>query len=96
MCAVLGIKLEDAETPPPYIKVLAMNKKGMELLGEARNKAKLPIITKPAYVNKLSDEAIRIFNLEASATDFYILAYQNENERVGGREWRQSPIITDH
>jgi len=95
MCAVLGIRVEDAKTLPPYARVLAMNEKGMKMLGMARDKAKMPIITKPASVNKLNESAIRIFNLEASATDFYVLAYQNENERSGGQEWRRSPVIAN-
>ena len=93
MCAVLGICIEDAETIPPYARVLAMNKKGMELLGKARETSKMPIITKPASVYKHNEKAIRIFELEAAATDFYVLAYQNEKERTGGSEWRQSPTV---
>jgi len=93
MCATLGISKEIVQMPPQYIRVLAMNEKGMELLGIARKKAKLPIITKPASVYKLNETAIKIFELEASATDFYVLAYPNEAQRVGGQEWRQSPII---
>ena len=54
MCLTLGIKIEDAETMPPYIRVLALNKKGMDILAKARNISKLPIITKPASVNNLS------------------------------------------
>lgn len=93
MCAVLGIKKEDTRMPPPYIRVLAMNKTGMKLLRAAEKKSELPIITKPAAVNKLCDSAIKLFNLEAAATDFYVLGYQQENERKGGQEWRQSPIV---
>ena len=95
LCAALGIKSEDTRLSPPYLRVLAMNNKGMELLGIARKKTKLPIITKPASVNKLSASAIRMFNLEAAATDFYVLAYPKEEERAGGQEWRQSPIIIE-
>ena len=95
MCAVLGIKVENAESPPPYARVLAMNTKGMELLKKARKITKMPIITKPASVSKLCESAIKIFNLEASATDFYVLTYPNVNERSGGQEWRQSPAIVE-
>jgi len=95
MCAALGVTVADAETLPPYARVLAMNKKGMMLLNKARGITKLPIITKPAAVNKLDKSALRIFNLEASATDFFVLAYQDEKERSGGQEWRQSPIIIE-
>jgi len=93
MCAALGIKIEDAKTQPPYARVLAMNQKGIELLKIAGERAKLPIIIKPAAVNKLCELSVRIFNLEAMATDFYVLAYTSEKERTGGQEWRQSPLI---
>jgi predicted nucleotidyltransferase len=93
MCMTLGIATEDTAIPPPYIKVLAFNDTGKALLNIARKKTKLPIITKPASVNKLCGHATRLFNLEAAATDFYVLAYPGVQERGGGSEWRQSPIV---
>jgi len=93
ICATLGIKKEHIKSPPPYIRVLAMNSKGMKLLGVARKKTRLPVITKPASVHKQNESVIRTFNLETSATDFYVLNYSNEEERIGGQEWLHSPII---
>jgi len=93
MCAVLGIKDADTRTPPPYARVLAMNIKGMKLLKTARKKTKIPVITKPASALKLCESAVRLFDLEAAATDFYVLSYPKEEERIGGQEWRRSPII---
>ena len=95
MCAVLKISKVHIQTPPPYIKVLAMNNRGKFLLGKARKKAKLPIITKPASVNNMNEHAKELFALEAAATGFYTLFYPNENERKGNLEWLQSPIIID-
>jgi len=91
--AVLGITKESINIDPPYIRVLAMNAKGMNILKQARKKSKLPIITKPAAVNDLCETSKKLFNSEASATDLYVLAYQNKNEQEGSREWRKSPII---
>jgi len=93
MCATLGITKQDTANPPSYIRILAMNTKGMKLLNKARKKARLPIITKPASVYGLHDMAIKLFELEASATDFYTLAYPKEEERKGAQEWRTSPFI---
>jgi predicted nucleotidyltransferase len=93
ICAAIGIKTEHTQSPPPYIRVLAMNEKGMELLKKARTKARLPIITKPASVRKLCLSAQRMFNLEAAATDLYVLAYGKREERFGGSEWRISPTV---
>jgi len=93
MCAALGITKECIIKPPPYIRVLAMNATGMKLLNKARIKAKLPVITKPASVYDLNDTAVKLFELEASATDFYVLAYPKVEARKGAQEWRTSPII---
>ncbi|MCL2426440.1 MAG: nucleotidyltransferase family protein [Oscillospiraceae bacterium] len=93
MCAVLNIKKQDIEAAPPYARILAANNKGIMILGKARKKTKMPILTKPASVYKLNKSAILTFELEAAATDFYTLAYPNEEERTGGQEWRKSPVI---
>jgi len=93
MCACLGITATDTIKPPPYIRVLAMNRTGMKLLGSARKKTRLPIITKPASAKGLSGRAAELFHKEAAATDFYVLAYPTETNRTGAQEWRQSPII---
>ena len=92
--ASLGIRVDDTKDDPPYARVLAMNSTGKNLLAKARKKTKLPIITKPASVYGLNEAAVKLFELEAAATDLYVLAYQNEEERVGGQEWLRSPIVT--
>jgi len=92
-CAALGIRAKDIKSVPPYARVLAMNSTGKSLLNSARKKADLSIITKPASVKKLNENAREMFELEAATTDFYVLAYPNENERSGGQEWLRSPII---
>ncbi|NLT14370.1 MAG: nucleotidyltransferase family protein, partial [Clostridiales bacterium] len=48
LCAVLGVEASDSSAPPAYIRVLAMNQKGMALLREIKEKSALPVITKPA------------------------------------------------
>ncbi|MCL2124689.1 MAG: nucleotidyltransferase family protein [Oscillospiraceae bacterium] len=95
MCACLGMTVDDTLEPPPYIRVLAMNEIGMALLREAKDKAKLPIITKAATVKALGGRAAALFSKEAAATDFYVLAYEDVEKRVGGQEWRETPRIID-
>jgi len=95
MCACLGITAGDSREPPPYIRVLAMNRTGRMLLREAGKLSELPIITKPASVQKLSERAVGLFLKEAAATDFYSLAYPDEGKRHGGQEWRQTPFLLD-
>jgi len=92
LCAVLGIKKEHTQKPPPYARILAFNETGKKLLKSSRQKTKIPVLIKPASVNKLNEFAALLFNLEAAATDFYSLIYQDKDERKGGQEW-QSPII---
>ena len=95
LCACLGIADADSREPPPYIRVLAMNRRGMGLLREARGRAELPIITKPASAGRIPGRAAEIFAKESAATDFYVLAFRDEDEKSGGREWRQTPVVID-
>jgi len=96
LCACLNITADDCAELPPYIRVLAMNSSGMKVLKEARKKAKLPIITKPASARGLGAQAVNLFCKEAVATDFYVLAYTGEKHRRGGSEWQTSPIVSQH
>ena len=93
ICAALGINNRDIEENPPYARILAMNTKGKMLLNKARKKTKIPVITKPASVYGLNETALKLFEIESSATDFYVLAYPETDERKGGQEWRYSPIV---
>ena len=93
MCACLGITADDTLISPPYIRVLAMNRTGMNLLKAARSKTTTPVITKPASAKTMPGRVGELFLKEAAATDFYSLAYQEESERTGGREWRDSPVV---
>jgi hypothetical protein len=95
LCACLNITAADIKKTPPYIKVLAMNRMGMQILKHARSRSKLPVITKPSSALKLGECAADMFKREVAATDFYTLAYPNVNERRGGEEWIQSPRIVD-
>ena len=95
ICACLGITASDTLAPPPYIKVLAMNRVGVRLLKEARGRAGLPVITKPASAKKMSQRAAGMMDIEAATTDFYVLAYRDEAARYGGQEWRQTPVVVE-
>ena len=93
LCACLGVTASDTLAPPPYIRVLSLNRKGMALLREIKEKGGLPVITKPASARKLAEGAARMFELEAAATDFYTLAYPCGEQRIGGSEWLQTPAV---
>lgn len=91
-CAWLGITAADAAIPAPYIRILAFNDKGREVLGLARKKAVLPLITKPAHTEDLSPEAKRIFALTARAADLYALTLPAWRQARPGDDWRQNAV----
>ncbi|MCX7614355.1 MAG: nucleotidyltransferase family protein [Clostridiales bacterium] len=92
LCAYLGITKEMAAYNPPYLRVLAFNTKGQALLKQMKNSAELPLITKPASVNALSDNAKRFFELESTATDLYYMASPVPAAKAN-EEYRTSPIF---
>lgn len=69
----LGILPED-RAAVPYLRVLGFNDRGLEILKAAKETATLPIITKPAAISELNENARHLFELECRATDLYHLA----------------------
>ncbi len=90
MRAYLGF-LNDFPPEPPYAKVLAIGERGREVLRKASKD--FSIIVKPAAGKALDCDAKRIFDLEAAATDVYVLAYPNPEQRRGGQEFTTGPVI---
>lgn len=72
--AFMGFVADDYKENPPYIHVLAMNEKGKEILKEAKDKAKKPIVTKASVFDGLDDYGRHVFALEDMCTDVYSLA----------------------
>ncbi len=72
--AYLGIT-KDIEKEPQYLRILAFNDKGRNMLAEMKKTATLPIITK--YGNIESEAVKKLFDLECKYTDIYNLAFQN-------------------
>ncbi len=72
LSALLGLRADDSAGVPPYIRVLAMNARGKEILARAtssHSNHSLPIITRVSQISTLSERAQRIFRLETRATD---------------------------
>ncbi len=76
ICAYLGIGKGYSDMDVPYIRVLAMNDKGKEILKEMREKVAKPIIMKYADINSAGAMARKIFDYECAAADLYSLAFQ--------------------
>lgn len=72
--AFMGFTKDDYKGNPPYIRVLAMNDKGKEILKEAKEKAKLPIVTKASDFDELNEYGKHVFSLEDMCTDVFSLS----------------------
>ncbi len=73
---LIGIKKSDLEILPPYIRVLAVNERGRDILSAAKEKSKIPIGTSLAKLAKSSENAERFAEIEASASDIYALSLE--------------------
>lgn len=80
ICSVLGITKELAHKYPPYIRVLAANKRGFEMLKEAKKTAHIPIITKAAKICGLSPAANDFFKVENRAMDLVSLCFRERGK----------------
>ena len=89
--AYLGVTKELLKTPVPYIRVLGFNEKGASLLKECKEKAKLPIVTRPKDLKNLDENGRRIFELECKARDLYSLCLENPD--ICGKEMTEKIII---
>lgn len=74
---------------PEYIRVLGMNKTGMEVLKKAKKNNSVPIITKAADFKENSPQ----FALDTRATDIAMLCSPNPQKRIGGMDFKTSPVI---
>ena len=89
--AYLGLVQADRPHHPPYLRVLAFNRRGQELLRDMKRRAVLPIVTKPAHARALDTPGRHLFVLESRCTDLYDLCL--EQVPAPGREWTTNPII---
>lgn len=71
----------------PYLRVLAFNSKGREILKEMKSKSKTPIIIKPSDFKASSKYEELLFNQDLKATDIYNLILEKPN-------WANLDLIT--
>lgn len=67
---------KDVQKSPAYIRVLAFNDKGREILKQMKKTAKLPVIMRYSDVNDLGDDVKMLFEQECVFTDLYNLGYK--------------------
>lgn len=89
--AFLGLTAADRREKPEYLRVLGMNSRGKALLREMKGRAALPIITKPAHIKELGEEAQRLFAFEFRGTDLFGLCF--DKVRPCGMDYTTGPVI---
>ena len=70
-CAFLGIDSKVSKLSTPYIRVLASNAKGFEILRKMKKTATLPIITRYNDILNQDVATKNFFELESKFTDLY-------------------------
>ena len=80
-----------SEGIPPYIRILAVNFKGLTLLKSAKENSRLPIVTKHSDMQYLNKKGREIYEIQCSSTDKFAIC--SEKIRPCGLEQRNSMII---
>lgn len=83
----------EVEEYPGYVRVLALNKKGREILRRINSASQMPVITKTANHN-ISEGTLlyRMLEKDFLATDIYVLGYSNGKFAFAGQDFVSSPI----
>ncbi|MFR0799116.1 MAG: nucleotidyltransferase family protein [Oscillospiraceae bacterium] len=84
---------EDARQRVPYLRVLACNARGREVLRCMKTTAAAPVLTRSADVRRLDADAQRLFTLTARAEEQYVLAYPSLAAAKPGSAWTTDPVI---
>ena len=82
----LGLRACDRPGHPAYLRVLGASGRGRELLREMKDRAALPVLTKPAH-----GKGVPLLELEARCTDFYQLCRKAPGPC--GLEWTTNPVM---
>lgn len=87
----LGIERTVSEGTPPYMRILAVNEKGLNLLSQAKKSSAIPIVTKHFDMQSLSSEAKAVYDIQCSSTDKFALF--SPVTRPCGLEQKNSMLI---
>ncbi|MCL1903220.1 MAG: nucleotidyltransferase family protein [Oscillospiraceae bacterium] len=90
LCCFLGITMGDVRINPQYIRILAMNGRGREIIGK---ECTLPVNSSLATLMKTSEDAKRQALLEDRCTNIYGLAF--EKNKLCGKEFTLKFKIDD-
>jgi len=98
-CLLAGIRKEhfdffNQNGGPAYIRILGFNETGRKLLPDIKNKSTLPVITKAAdYKNSGLPGVSSMLQMEAAASDQYVLGFKNMALRKSGSEFTRNIIL---
>ncbi len=89
----LRIPKEICRKTPPYIKILAVNDRGLSVLSKVKKNSALPIVTKHSDTAKLSEYGKQIYSLQCASTDKFSI--MSEKVMPCGLEQKNSMIIVN-
>lgn len=90
LASMLGIKRDDLQHTPGYIKVLGLRKSAGKLLNILQENSKVPIGTSTA---KMAEYDKHLTNISRRITDVYTLGYPNPSCRIGDLELTHSAVF---
>ena len=76
---------------PSYIRVLAFNNNGKDLLKEIKSRSACPVISKVADFRSPDERISKMFSYDLLSTDIYNLAYDAPIHRKGSEDYFTSP-----
>lgn len=89
--AYLKIEKEISKLTPPYMRILAVNEKGLSLLSKAKKNSAIPIVTKHVEMQNLDSFSKKIYDIQCSSTDLFALF--SPKVRLCGLEQKNSMLI---
>ncbi|MCL2508361.1 MAG: nucleotidyltransferase family protein [Oscillospiraceae bacterium] len=89
--ALLGITADMQGQLPPYVRVLALNETGREILKKAKKTTAIPIIMKANELKNSGGFARTVFETERRAADVYALAMPRTHP--GGTEFTEEVYV---
>lgn len=93
LCAFLGLTAEDMKLWPGYIRALAFNDMGREII----RKSSLTVLNNGGQIRAMPETDRRYFDIESRCEDLLAICLPAEAEPVYGRAWRErARMVKEH
>jgi hypothetical protein len=76
LALMAGVTQKDLTAPPSYLRLLAVNKRGREYLGETAKTRTVPVVTRPSEIAALGEGAARQRALSLVSDGLYALCLE--------------------